>query len=248
MKKISFYIVAVLSALLFVSCSSSSKVDWVIVTDTAFRPFEYFDDNDTFTGIDVDILNAIAKNQGFTFELRPLGWNASIEACRSGNADGMIAGATINEERKANGWIFSDGYFDSSLCIASSKDAFVNDFKDLSHKIVAVKKGTMSEQYAIELKAKYNFSISVFADSLEMYQDVLDGKSFACIEDTPIMAENIKAGLVDLNIAIKSDKSFSYGFVVFDEKQRPLIDKFNAGLANIKANGTYQKIIDKYIK
>ena len=80
---------------------------WTIATDTVFKPFEYTDENGDFVGIDVDILAAIAENQGFEYDLKSLGWDASIAACQSGQADGMIAGASITDERKESGWMFS---------------------------------------------------------------------------------------------------------------------------------------------
>ena len=84
--------------------------DYAIATDTAFRPFEYTDENGALVGIDMEILAAIAVDQGFTYSIEPLGWDGSIAACQANQKDGMIAAASITEERKADGWIFSDGY------------------------------------------------------------------------------------------------------------------------------------------
>ena len=106
----------------FAACSKSeddktttdTKKDektWIIATDTVFKPFEYTDASGSFVGIDVDILAAIAEDQGFKYQLNSLGWDASIAACQAGQADGMIAGASITEKRKSTGWIFSDGYY-----------------------------------------------------------------------------------------------------------------------------------------
>ena len=78
---------------------------WVIATDTVFKPFEYTDASGNFVGIDVDIVAAIAEDQGFDYEMKSLGWDAAIAACQAGQADGMIAGASITDERKASGWI-----------------------------------------------------------------------------------------------------------------------------------------------
>ena len=94
------------------AAADSDKV-WQIVTDTAFKPFEYTDDSGKLVGIDVDIVAAIAEDQGFKYEIKSIGWDASIAACQAGQADGMIAGASITDERKSSGWIFSDGYYDA---------------------------------------------------------------------------------------------------------------------------------------
>ena len=70
---------------------------WVVATDTVFKPFEYTDASGNFVGIDVDIVAAIAEDQGFDYEMKSLGWDAAIAACQAGQADGMIAGASITD-------------------------------------------------------------------------------------------------------------------------------------------------------
>ena len=115
-----------------------------MATDTVFKPFEYTDASGNFVGIDVDILAAIAEDQGFEYELKSLGWDAAIAACQSGQADAMIAGASITDERKASGWMFSDGYYDSNQTLTVPEDSDIAGFADLSGKNVAVKTGTQA--------------------------------------------------------------------------------------------------------
>ncbi len=225
----------------------SGKV-WKIATDTAFKPFEYKDDNGDFVGIDMDIIKAVAEDQGFKYEIQILGWDASIAACQAGQADGMIAGASITDERKESGWIFSDGYYDANQSMAVESSSDIKGFTDLEGKSVAVKTGTMSATYAESLKDQYKFEITYFEDSPTMYQAVVGGQVAAVFDDTPIMASNIK----DTGIAMKlvdgtGNDPAAYGFAIFNKDNQQLIDMFNAGLANIKANGTYDKIIAKYL-
>ena len=228
--------------------TSDSGKKWIIATDTAFKPFEYKDDSGEYVGIDVDILAAIAEDQGFDYELQALGWDASIAACQAGQADGMIAGASITDERKESGWIFSDGYYDSNQSMAVAESSDIAGFADLSGKTVAVKTGSMSADYAESLKDEYGFSITYFEDSPTMYQAVVGGQVDAVFDDTPIMASNIK----DTGLAMKlvdgtGNEPASYGFAIFNADNQELVDMFNAGLANIKANGTYDEIIAKYL-
>ncbi|MGN0395132.1 MAG: transporter substrate-binding domain-containing protein [Coprococcus sp.] len=228
--------------------TAASGKKWIIATDTAFKPFEYKDDSGNYVGIDVDILAAIAEDQGFEYELQPLGWDASIAACQAGQADGMIAGASITDERKASGWIFSDGYYDANQSMAVAESSTIAGFDDLKGKTVAVKTGSMSADYAESLKDQYGFTITYFEDSPTMYQAVIGGQADAVFDDTPIMASNIK----DTGIAMKlvdgtGNEPAAYGFAIFNSDNQELVDMFNAGLANIKANGTYDKIIEKYL-
>lgn len=228
--------------------TSDSGKKWIIATDTAFKPFEYKDDSGEYVGIDVDILAAIAEDQGFDYELQALGWDASIAACQAGQADGMIAGASITDERKESGWIFSDGYYDANQSMAVAESSDIAGFADLSGKTVAVKTGSMSADYAESLKDEYGFSITYFEDSPTMYQAVVGGQVDAVFDDTPIMASNIK----DTGLAMKlvdgtGNEPASYGFAIFNVDNQELVDMFNAGLANIKANGTYDEIVAKYL-
>jgi len=252
MKKLALFLALILALSVLAACGNSSKTDdkkWIIATDTVFKPFEYTNENNEFVGIDVDILAAIAEDQGFTYELQSLGWDAALAAVQAGQADGLIAGATIKQERIDSGWIFSDGYYDATQTFVVKKDSEIASFEDLSGKNVAVKNGTAGMDFANSLKDEYGFTVTVFEDSPTMYQDVILGNSVACVEDTPIMAASIKEGGLDLEIPEGMEsESAPYGFAIMNKDNQALLDAFNAGLANIKANGKYQEILDKYLK
>ncbi len=228
--------------------TSGSDKTWVIATDTVFKPFEYTDENGAFVGIDVDIVAAIAEDQGFKYELKSLGWDAAIAACQAGQADGMIAGASITDERKESGWMFSDGYYTATQCMAVAENSDIKGFEDLKDKQVAVKTGTQGASYAESLKDEYGFTLNYFEDSPTMYQAVAGGQAVACFEDTPIMAASIKDGGLGLKIVEGTEnEGADYGFAIFNSDEQELLDMFNAGLANIKANGKYDEIIAKYL-
>ena len=228
--------------------TASSDKTWVIATDTVFKPFEYTDESGNFVGIDVDIVAAIAEDQGFKYELKSLGWDAAIAACQAGQADGMIAGASITDERKQNGWMFSDGYYTATQCMAVAENSDIKGFEDLKDKQVAVKTGTQGASYAESLKDEYGFTLNYFEDSPTMYQAVAGGQAAACFEDTPIMAASIKDGGLGLKIVEGTENDGAdYGFAIFSSDKQELLDMFNAGLANIKANGKYDEIIAKYL-
>ena len=222
---------------------------WIVATDTVFRPFEYTNEKNQFVGIDVDLLAAIAEDQGFKYELQSLGWDAGVAAVQVGQADALIAGATIKQSRIDSGWIFSEGYYNATQTFVVAKDSKIASFEDLKGKNVGEKNGTAGADFANSLKAKYGFTVTVFEDSPTMYQDVINGNSAACCEDTPIMADNIKTAGLALKIpaGMESDGA-PYGFAIMDKKNQELLDMFNAGLKNIKANGKYQQILDKYLK
>lgn len=228
--------------------AASDKV-WVIATDTVFRPFEFTNEKGEFLGIDVDIMAAVAADQGFEYELQSLGWDAAVAAVQAGQADGLIAGATIKQERIDSGWIFSDGYYDATQTFVVAEGSDIASFEDLAGKKVAVKNGTAGADFADSLKDQYGFEVSVFEDSPTMYQDVILGNSVACVEDTPIMGDSIKTGNLPLQIPEGMESEGApYGFAIMNADNQELLDMFNAGLANIKENGTYDEIIAKYLE
>ena len=229
------------------TASADDKV-WIIATDTVFRPFEFTDENGDFVGIDVDVLAAIAEDQGFKYELQSLGWDAAVAAVQAGQADGLIAGATIKQERIDSGWIFSDGYYDATQTFVLPEGSDITGYADLAGKNVAVKNGTAGADFANSLKDEDGFTVTVFEDSPTMYQDVILGNSAACVEDTPIMADSIKTGGLALMIPEGMESEGApYGFAIMNEENQELLDMFNAGLANIKANGKYDEILAKYL-
>ena len=227
---------------------AASAKKWVVATDTVFKPFEYTDASGNFVGIDVDILAAVAADQKFEYELKSLGWDAAIAACQAGQADGMIAGASITDKRKESGWLFSDGYYTATQSMTVAADSDITGFGDLKGKDVAVKTGTQGATYAESLKDEYGFNLVYFEDSPTMYQAVVGGQCVACFEDTPIMQASIKDGGLALKVLDSTaNDGGDYGFAIFNSANQELLDMFNAGLANIKANGTYDKILAKYL-
>lgn len=228
--------------------ANNGETTWIIGTDTAFNPFEYTNKDGDFVGIDVELLDAIAKDQGFKYELKSWGWDASITACNAGQADGMIAGASITEDRKNEGWIFSDSYYTCTQTMTVAADSSIKGFADLKGQKVAVKRNTQGAAYAESLKDKYGFEITIYEDSDTMYQAVLGGQEVACFEDTPVMKASIKDGGLALKVLDDTaNEGSGYGFAIFDSNNQELIDMFNKGLANIKANGTYDQILAKYL-
>ncbi len=259
MKKILCFALAAMMCLSLAACQSNDEVvptdatevaskHFVIATDKGFSPFEFQDADGNIVGIDMDILAAIAEDQGFTYDLQYIGWDAAIAACQAGQADGMIAGASITDTRKESGWIFSDGYYDATQGMAVASDSDITGFADMAGKKVAVKNGTMSNQYAESIKDEYGFEVVTFSTSPDMYQAVMGGQVDACMDDTPILKYNIKTGELDMKFVEGTENEpAQYGFAIFDASNQELVDLFNAGLANIRENGTYDEIIAKYL-
>ena len=234
-------------AMLLCTCAAMAE-DYAIATDTAFRPFEYTDENGALVGIDMEILAAVAADQGFTYTVEAMGWDGSIAACQAGQKDGMIAAASITEARKAEGWIFSDGYFTATQSMAIAQDTPIQGFEDLKGHSVAVKAETLSKDYADSLAEQYGFNVRTYGSTLAVFMAVTGGQCAACFEDTPVIEDYIRNGGVFLVLVDgTANEGAEYGFVVFSPDKQELVDKFNAGLANIKASGAYDEILARYM-
>lgn len=259
MRKVLCLVLALMLCLALAACGTSTtpatggaadkaEKSFVIATDKGFSPFEFQDADGNIVGIDMDILAAVAEDQGFDYDLQYIGWDAAIAACQAGQADGMIAGASITDKRKESGWIFSDGYYDATQGMAVAAASDIKGFEDLNGKKVAVKNGTESNKYAESLKDKYGFEVVTFSTSPDMYQAVIGGQADACFDDTPILKYNIKTGELEMKFVEGTENEpAEYGLAVFDESKQELVDLFNAGLKNIKDNGKYDEIIKAYL-
>lgn len=252
--KISFFILSLM--LLLVSglsgwageaaATSNSGKTYVIGTDITFAPFEYQDENGDYVGIDMDLLDAIAKDQNFKYQIKALGFNAAVQALETNQVDGVIAGMSITDERKAK-FDFSDTYFESGVVMGvSANNDTVKSYEDLRGHKVAVKTGTEGYSFAESIASEYGFTIVPFDDSSQMYDDVKTGNSIACFEDYPVLAYGVnqKNGL---KIVTDKEDGAPYGFAVSKGKNQELLEMFNTGLANIKANGEYKRITETYL-
>ena len=130
--------------------------------------------------------------------------------------------------------------------VVQANDIFLQNVR--AGKNVAVKNGTQGAAFAESLKDQYGFTTTVFEDSPTMYQDVIQGNSVACVEDKPIIQDWIVSkGLALKTVDTMESDPAPYGFAIMNEANQPLLDMFNAGLADIKANGTYDEILAKYL-
>ncbi|KAB1657993.1 ABC transporter permease subunit [Pseudoclavibacter chungangensis] len=231
---------------LFATDTPKDKGTFIIATDTTFAPFE-FEVNGTRQGIDIDLMNAIAANQGFEIQWNALGFDAAVQAVQAGQADGIIAGMSITDERKEV-FDFSDDYFQSGIQMAVKKgNSDVASYDDLAGKNVAVKTGTSGAKFAESIKDQYGFAISQFADSNDMINEVTTGNSVALFEDYPVLQYGIQQG-AELQTVTEPEMGDAYGFAVLKGQNADLLEMFNTGLQNAKDTGVYQTIVDRYLK
>lgn len=258
-KRILALLMAVLMmSLLFAACgkdtadkdkdtSKSNEKVWVIASDTAFAPFEYLNtDTNKYVGIDMDIIEAIAQDQGFKYKIDNVGFKAACSAVQAGQADAAIAGMTINDERKET-FDFTDGYFNDGQILVTAKDSTVTKIEDLKGTKVAVKSTTMGAEYAAEAAKTYGFEVQYYEDSPTMYQAVVQGNNSACFEDYSVIGWAIKT---NENLGLKTVgeviNAAPYGIAVKKGENAEFLKMLNDGLKNITENGKLKEILAKY--
>ena len=225
--------------------ATPKKKKYKISSDSSFAPFVFQNDQSKYTGIDMELIKAIAKDQGFTLEISNPGFDAAVSDVQNGNADGMIAGMTVTDARKAT-FDFSDPYYTTNSILAVQESSNISSYEDLKGKTVGVKNGTASQTFLEENKSKYGYKIKTFSDGASMYDSLNSGSVGAIMDDEPVIKYAIKQGR-KFKTPIEGTPSGQIAFAVQKDSNPELIEMFNNGLANLKESGEYQKILDKYL-
>jgi polar amino acid transport system substrate-binding protein len=252
---VSILLASVMSIGLLAGCGASKgdtgtnggNKKYVIACDAKFAPFS-FEENGKYKGIDVELLDAVAKEENFEYELKPMDFNGIIPGLTSNQLDGAISAMTITDERKKS-LDFSDGYFVSGLSVVTNKDnTAINGVNDLNGKSASIKKGTAGAKFAEDNADKYGLKLNYFDDSPSMFQAVENGNADFLLEDYPVIAYKIKIdGGTKLKIVGDKLDSVDYGFAVKKGANQELLNKFNEGLKKLKENGKYDEIVGQYI-
>lgn len=240
------FLMASIFTLGFASKTNAAEKTYKIGTDLTFAPFEFQNSDGEYIGIDVDLLNQIAKDQNFKIDLRPLGFDSSIQGVQSDQLDGMIAGMSITDERKKT-FDFSDPYFDSGIQMAVKNDnKDIKDYSDLKGKTVAAKIGTESATFLNKNKDKYGYEIKQYEAADAMYNALTNGNVEAIFDDYPVLGYAVTNGQ-PFKLVGDPEKGSAYGFAVKKGENKELLKKFNQGLKDLKQNGSYDKIVSEYI-
>ena len=221
------------------------KSKYVIASDSSFAPFVFQNSSNQYTGIDMDLIKAIAEDQGFEIEITNPGFDAAINAVQSGQADGMIAGMSVTDARQET-FDFSDSYYTANTILGVKESSTISSYEDLNGKTVGVKNGTASQTFLTENQSKYGYKIKTFADGSSMYDSLNTGSIDAVMDDEPVLKYSISQGQ-KLKTPIEGTPIGETAFAVKKGSNPELIEMFNNGLANLKASGEFQKILDKYL-
>ena len=230
------------------SSSAAGTADKVykVGVDNTYPPFEFTKDG-KLVGIDVDLITAIAKDQGFKINIEQMDFSGIIPAMQAGMLDVGMGGMSITDKRKET-VDFSEPYFAAGVSlVVANNNQDITSLNDLSGKKVVVKNGTVGASFADKNTKEYGYSIIQVSDSASMFQEVTNGTADALMEDYPVISYAIATGGLKLKTVGERLTGDDYGISVLKGKNDELLKMINKGLANIKENGEYDKIINTYL-
>lgn len=253
MKKGSFQkiIVIILSMICVLGISMNvrahEKRTLTVGTNAEYAPFDYLDENGNITGFDIDLIEAIAKSQDIEIVWRDLPFDSLIGSMEAGDLDVIAAAIGPTSERKKS-VDFSDIYYTGSQSIICKKGNDIKTFKDLAGLKVAVLEGSIADLIASGENQDYGIvedaQVVRFKNASSAVMELLNGGVDATLIDS-IMAENFCRQTEGLMQTVVKGTENDSVFCV-QKGNSEMLKIINAGLAEIRENGTYDEIYEKY--
>lgn len=216
-----------------------------VCSDAPYEPFEFQDENGEWTGFDMDVVRAIAEDNGLELEVSVQPFDGIWLAPAAGKCDMVASSMTITEEREAAA-DFTQSYFDAfqSLLVRKDDAAKYNSLDALAGKTIAVQTGTTGESFANANKPE-GATIQSFDEASAMFLALESGQVDAVLQDYLINKERAdKQGTSAVSVKFE-DTPEQYGFAV-KTGDKALLDILNKGIDDLKASGQYKTIYDKY--
>ena len=218
-------------------------------TNATFPPYEFVGDDGNVQGIDADIAAAIADKLGMKLEITDMEFDSLIPALQSDTIDVALAGMTVTPDRQEN-VDFSDSYATGVQVIIVPEDSDITGPDDLANdKMIGVQQGTTGHIYCSDTPKNGGFGedhVTAYPNGASAIQALQTGKVDAVVIDNEpakaFVAENPGLKILDTEYVTED-----YAIAV-KKGNTELLDQINETLAKLKADGTLQSIIDKYIK
>ena len=254
MKKVISAVLAVVmlgvSTMMFSACgfsaspeskgSTAGAKELHMATNAAFEPYEYVEDGQV-VGIDAEIAQVICEKLGYKLVIDDMDFDAIIPAVTSGKSDFGMAGMTVTEERKQS-VDFTDPYTSSvQVIIVNEKNSKVASADDLAGKTVGVQLGTTGDIFVSDVR---DVKVERFSKGSDAVLALTQGELDAVVID-----KDPAEAFTDQNIGIKilNDPFEREEYAICLKKDSELTEKFNTVLNDLKADGTVDDIIKKYI-
>ena len=256
MKKLLALLLAVIPVLSLAACASAAKDDepasdaakLTMATEATFPPYEYYD-GDAIVGIDVEVAQAIAEKLGMELEVTDIAFDSIIPGIQTGKYDMGMAGMTVTDERKEQ-VSFSDSYATGVQVVIVRDGSAITSVDDLladgANTVVGTQAGTTGFLYATsDIEEAGLGTVKSFGKTTDAVEALKNGQIDCVILDNEpakaLVAANEGLHILDTEYAVED-----YAIAIAKENTE-LLEKVNKALSELKADGTLQSIIDKYI-
>ena len=217
-------------------------------TNAAFPPYEMTTDAGGFEGIDVEVAQAIAGNLGLELVVDDMGFDAALTAVQTGQSDIAMAGITVTEDRQQV-MDFSDSYATGIQVVIVKEDSPIATLDDLSNaQMIGCQKATTGYIYCSDTPENGGYGedhVTAYETGALAVMALVNGQVDAVVIDNEpaksFVASNDGLKILDTEFAVED---YAIGFA---KGNTALLEAVNAAMAELKADGTFQGIVDKYI-
>ena len=234
-----------LFALALGSAQAQNK-ELVVGSSATYRPFAYETPSKEIVGYDVDMIKAIAQKAGLQIKIINTPWTGIFAALNNGDVDLVISGVTINDKRKQS-YDFTAPYFEARQLMAVQQASTVKSLKDLAGKKVGVVTGSTGDDIASREFGKTSPDIRRFESTPVVISELVNSGVDAAIGDNGVIAFRVQE---HKSLKTVADANFpkEYFGIVVKQGNKALLDKLNAGLSAVKADGSYAQIYKKWFQ
>lgn len=251
MKKFVTMLLALVMVLSLAACGGGSdsltveKGKLHMSTNAEFPPYEMVTNDGGFEGIDVEVAGLIAEKMGLELVVDDMDFIAALLAVQNGESDIVMAAVTANDPERQKVMDFSDSYATGIQVIIVKEDSPIQSKDDLANASkIGTQDGTTGANYCATDYGEEH--VTVYKTGALAVMDLLAGTIDAVVIDNGPAQDYVAAnpGLKILETEY-ANEDYAIGF---QKGNDALKDAVNAALAELKADGTFQGIVDKYIK
>ncbi len=255
-KKILAVALAMIMIMAAVSCGDGEQAEnsgseipvYTVATEATFPPFDTVDEDGNIIGFDMDLITAIGEDQGFQVEFVDMSFEAIIPSVQAGNSDIIAAGMWAEDPERREKVDFSDFYYNGGkVLIVKADNDKITDMSTLTSEMkVASQIGTNYADEITALEADGAIGEAVILDGFDTCVLQLLNEDIDAIltgYSTAVTYENLHAGKI--KIAGEIMDSEALGFAV-QKGNKELLEQINTGLANVRENGIYDELLEKW--
>ena len=238
-KVLSLVLAVLLTAAMLGACSGNSNNVLTVATNAEFPPFEYFE-GEEIVGADIDMMYAVAEKMGMELEITHIDFDAALTGAATGKYDIALSGITANDERRKN-MAFTDDYYVASQAVIVMADSEYKAVADLAGKAISCQEGTTGEQYLLDNE----YEVQSYKTGAEAISALVAGKVQAVVIDDAV-AKALSAKQEGKTVVLDEPMTKENYAIATKLGNDELVEKINAALAEVKAEGKLAEIFAKY--